>query len=117
VARGLLRDTLGGRDGRGDDALIMISELVTNAVRHSTGLLHVRITIDDQTLRVEVSDDDPTLPTAPDPDTGPDGTSGRGLRIVDYLADHRGVTPTDHGKTVWFEITLHQAGRASDAST
>jgi two-component sensor histidine kinase len=82
----------------------MISELVTNAVRHAHTLLRVVISVADQSLRVEVSDDDPTLPVAPDPQHH--ATSGRGLRIVDDLADQWGVTPGSQGKTVWFEIHL-----------
>jgi hypothetical protein len=45
-----------------------------------------------------------TLPEAPAPE--PDSTSGRGLRIVDHLADDWGITATTRGKTVWFEIRL-----------
>jgi anti-sigma regulatory factor (Ser/Thr protein kinase) len=105
AARGLLRSALDGHPATyTDDAVLMISELVTNAIRHAHTLLRILISIADQTLRVEVSDDDPTLPVAPDP--GHDATSGRGLRIVDDLADHWGVTPGAHGKTVWFEIHL-----------
>jgi hypothetical protein len=76
-------------------------------VRHARTQLHVSVSIVDQTLRVEVSDDDPTLPLAPAPEHH--ATSGRGLRIVDDLADHWGIIPYTHGKTVWFEIDLRTA--------
>jgi anti-sigma regulatory factor (Ser/Thr protein kinase) len=87
-----------------DDAVLMISELVTNAVRHARTRLQLSVSIVEQTLRVEVSDDEPTLPMAPAPEHH--ATSGRGLRIVDNLADHWGIIPSTHGKTVWFELQL-----------
>ncbi len=108
AARALLRETLAGRDGSGcDDAMIMISEVVTNAVRHTRDVLHLLIVMDGQSLRVEVTDDDPVVPAVPAVDL--DGTGGRGLYIVDKLADCWGVTPTAGGKTVWFEISLDGA--------
>lgn len=105
AARRFLRTTLDGHQAASTgDAVLMTSELVTNAVRHAHTLLRVMVSIADQTLRVEVSDDDPTLPVAPDPEHH--ATSGRGLRIVDDLADTWGITPTTDGKTVWFELHL-----------
>jgi hypothetical protein len=62
------------------------------------------VSIAGQTLRVEVSDDDPNLPVASHPQHP--ATSGRGLRIVAALADRWGVTPNPDGKTVWFELHL-----------
>jgi len=106
VARRLLRDTLHGRRSEArDDAILMISELVTNAVRHTDELLSVHIAMYGDTLRVDVTDDCPDLPFPPDPEHH--ATGGRGLRIVDDLADRWGITriPAD-GKTVWFEIRL-----------
>jgi len=105
AARRFLRTLLDGHQATAtDDAVLMISELVTNAVRHAHILLRVMVSIADQTLRVEVSDDDPTLPVAPDPQHH--ATSGRGLRIVDDLADEWGIIPNTDGKTVWFELHL-----------
>jgi anti-sigma regulatory factor (Ser/Thr protein kinase) len=105
AARGLLRSALDGHAASSaDDAVLMISELVTNAVLHARTRLHVSVSIADQTLRVEVSDDDPTLPVAPDPETH--STSGRGLLIVDNLADKWGTFTSTHGKTVWFELQI-----------
>ena len=105
AARRFLRDVLDGYQAISiDDAVLMISELVTNAVRHAQTLLRVMVSIVGQTLHVEVSDDDPTLPSASTPDHK--ATSGRGLRIVADLADRWGVIPNTDGKTVWFEIHL-----------
>jgi anti-sigma regulatory factor (Ser/Thr protein kinase) len=106
AARGFLRNVLDGQQTTSaDDAVLMISELVTNAVRHAHSRLRVMASIADQTLRVEVSDDDPTLPMVPS-DPEHHDTSGRGLLIVDGLADHWGITPNTGGKVVWFELHL-----------
>src|SRR3954451_9842753 len=106
TARRLLLAALDGReDPAVDDAVLVISELVTNAVRHTRTVLLVLVTIENHTLHVDVTDDNPTLPTPPDPEH--QATGGRGLRIVDALATRWGVTPTtEGGKTVWFEMQL-----------
>lgn len=105
AARGFLRNVLDGHQTIAtEDAVLMISELVTNAVRHAHTRLSIMVSIANQTLRVEVHDDDPTLPVASDPDQH--ATSGRGLRIIDGLADHWGITPNTGGKVVWFELRL-----------
>src|SRR4051812_49749366 len=107
TARRLLLAALDGReDPAVDDAVLMISELVTNAVRHTRTILLVLVTIEDHTLHVDVTDDNPTLPAPPNPEH--DATGGRGLRIVDALATRWGITPTKEGKTVWFEMQLGQ---------
>jgi anti-sigma regulatory factor (Ser/Thr protein kinase) len=72
TARKLLLAALDGReDPAVDDAVLMISELVTIAVRHTRTVLLVLATIEDRTLHVDVTDDNPTLPTPPDPNTNP----------------------------------------------
>jgi anti-sigma regulatory factor (Ser/Thr protein kinase) len=109
AARRFLRNLLDGHQPAStDDAILMISELVTNAVRHAHTLLRVMVSIAEQTLRVAVRDDDPTLPVAPEPEHH--ATSGRGLRIVDDLADRWGITPNTDGKTIWFELHVGHAG-------
>jgi hypothetical protein len=45
------------------------------------------------------------------------GTNGRGLRIVDALADDWGITPYGAGKTVWFEVHLEAAPSPSAERT
>jgi anti-sigma regulatory factor (Ser/Thr protein kinase) len=105
VARGLVRDAVDGQHTAAvEDAVLMVSELVSNAVRYTEAVLVVLISVDDRTLRVEVTDDNPDLPRPADPHDH--ATSGRGLHIVDVLADDWGFTPDGGGKTVWFEIHL-----------
>lgn len=89
--------------------LLVVSELVTNSVRHSqsTGI-DVRVTTEDSRIRVEVSDDGPGF----DADT-PRG-DGLGLRLVDTLSESWG-SETGHRFTVWAELsrTDHQSASPS----
>jgi len=87
-----------------DVAELMVSELVTNAVRHSRGRpLELRLVRGD-TLLCEVDDDDHDLPSLMS--AGPTDEHGRGLRVVSTLAREWGASRTKAGKTVWFELTL-----------
>jgi anti-sigma regulatory factor (Ser/Thr protein kinase) len=81
------------------DAELMVSELVTNAVVHGIGTISLRIDVDTDAVRIEVSDQG-EVALAPSPTPGAHG--GWGLRIVDELADDWGVLA---GSTkVWFRI-------------
>ncbi len=97
------------RDGasRAEVALLVLSELVTNAVLHGADPIQVLVSWDDDALLIEVSDGDPdttkVVPT--DPRAGPD-PGGRGLRIVSTLARSWGTTKRDDGKSVWAEVVL-----------
>ncbi|WP_327240162.1 SpoIIE family protein phosphatase [Streptomyces sp. NBC_01318] len=82
---------------------LIASELVTNAVRYSTGPTELRL-INDRALICEVSDNSNTAPQlrhAEDDDEG-----GRGLYLIAQLAQHWGARHTGHGKTIWTEQTL-----------
>jgi len=105
-ARAVVREQLHGWDlaQLADNAALMVSELVTNAVRHSHSR-HVALRlVRGDTLLCEVDDDDHTLPNLLS--TGPDDEFGRGLRVVSALAREWGTSRTNAGKTVWFELTL-----------
>ena len=82
-----------------EDAALMVSELVTNALLHGTGTISLRIDDEASMLRVEVSDEG-SVALAPCPTPGDHG--GWGLHIVDQLADDWGVL---QGSTkVWFRL-------------
>jgi anti-sigma regulatory factor (Ser/Thr protein kinase) len=90
-----------------EDLRLLVSELVTNAVRHA-GLesgdaitLDVRVT--DQSIHVQVSDGGTGFVPVPF-EAAPDRTSGWGLWLVDELTDRWG-TYAAQGTTVWFELT------------
>jgi anti-sigma regulatory factor (Ser/Thr protein kinase) len=82
------------------DAELVISELVTNALRHGLGDIVVRTSLaDGDLLQVAVTDSGPELPALQPVDPGRVG--GVGLRIVDRVASEWGVAPFPGGKTVW----------------
>ena len=95
------------------DIALLISELVSNSVRHGAGeddTIDVRGYASSQMVRVEVSDSgegfDP--PDPPRPHLDADEPGGWGLMLVDRLADRWGVT-RDGGTSVWFEIDRSDA--------
>jgi anti-sigma regulatory factor (Ser/Thr protein kinase) len=104
-ARRFVRDALDGvvTAGVQADVVLVASELATNAVLHAETPFEVSVVLDGH-LRVEVSDDDPTLPRPRLVTT--DDIAGRGLHIVSELARRWGATPTGTGKTVWAEFDL-----------
>ena len=90
-----------------ETALLLVSELATNAIRHGTPPVRLSLRLDRDRLRVEVTDSSPALPELGHP--GPDQISGRGLQIVQQLAAKWGATasPRRLGKTVWFDLLRH----------
>ena len=93
-------------DGRERDVRLLVSELVTNAVRHANlapgDVILLVIDLEDSVLRVEVHDPGGGfVPRAPAPD--PARPSGWGLYLVDELADRWGVD-SDEQTLVWFEV-------------
>ncbi|AVZ76747.1 hypothetical protein SLUN_35700 [Streptomyces lunaelactis] len=82
---------------------VIVSELVTNAIRYGTPPVHLRL-IKDHTLTCEVSDTSPAAPHLRHARTVDEG--GRGLFIVAQLAQHWGTRYTQHGKTIWTEQPL-----------
>jgi anti-sigma regulatory factor (Ser/Thr protein kinase) len=110
VARDLTRITLTDWDvsERGDDVLLCVSELATNALLHGVPP-HRCFRLDlallaDGVLRVEVHDSGPGEIRVPD--AAPESEHGRGLLLVAALADDWGVRERDPGKIVWCECAL-----------
>ncbi|MFE5936937.1 SpoIIE family protein phosphatase [Streptomyces sp. NPDC056470] len=89
-----------------DSAVLMVSEMVTNVLIHTDGdaLLVVEVTCTGEArrLRVEVSDGSDELPHKRHP--GEMASSGRGLLLMEMLADAWGVDPRGEGKSIWFEL-------------
>ena len=102
-ARHFVRDALGPADQQlVQSTELLVSELVTNAVVHASSAPRVDVRLFRDTIRVEVYDDDPTMPQPRSP--LPDVPGGRGLLIVAQLARRWGAEPCDQGKVVWFEL-------------
>ncbi len=99
-----------------DSVLMVVSELVTNAVRHGRPPVWLELRRSPAALRVSVHDDDPTDPGTPSP-SGEDDESGRGLAIVRALAVEVGVeqVPGD-GKVMFASFGLAGDGTAPCAS-
>lgn len=108
-ARAAVRDQLRGwdLDCLADLAALLVSELVTNSLRHATGPIGVRLVRPDAvggTLRVEVSD---PLPDPPRERVArPEDEGGRGLQLLAGSARRWGTRPGARGKTVWFELVV-----------
>lgn len=89
-----------------DDALMAVSELVTNAVRYGEGDLEVRVRRASGVLRIEVFDAGQCLPQPSE--VTEESLGGRGLHVVGELATRWGTTldGTGPGKVVWCEFHL-----------
>lgn len=93
-----------------DAALVVLSELLTNAVRHADvppdHLIETRYRRTGHGVHIEVHDASETWPTQRTP--AADDDDGRGLLLVDTLADRWGVSERKGiGKRVWAEVTVH----------
>ncbi|WP_131770461.1 SpoIIE family protein phosphatase [Candidatus Protofrankia californiensis] len=82
---------------------LILSELMTNAIRHASGPIEVRL-LRDRTLISEVSDASSTSPHLRRASATDEG--GRGLFLVAQLARRWGTRYTDQGKTIWVEQEL-----------
>lgn len=94
-----------------DDVLVMVSEIASNAVRHTAsgdnGWFDVTVSVTGFTARVAVADrGSSSEPRIPNGGGELDAlTGGRGLRIVDALAGRWGHGGDELGRVVWFEVT------------
>jgi anti-sigma regulatory factor (Ser/Thr protein kinase) len=95
-----------------DDALLLTSELVTNAVRHAGHAIEdpieVEVSVDDEALRVTVRDKGPGFDPARPREQGEEG--GLGYHLVKAISSRWGVERTAVGTHVWFEIGERTAG-------
>ena len=92
------------------DLRLLVSELIANSVEHSGArrdqLIGLEVHVTDERLRVEVSDPGPGFPLPRQPSRQPwEAEYGRGLLIVDSLAQSWGVSHGDRS-TVWFELAV-----------
>lgn len=104
-ARNLTMDQLAewGLDEMAFTTELVVSELVTNAIRHASGPVYLRL-IRDRSLHCEVSDMGHTSPNLRHSATDDEG--GRGLFIVAQMVQRWGTRYTASGKTIWTEQAL-----------
>lgn len=90
-----------------DDVDLVVTELISNAVRHGGGLREARLSCTGQHLRVAAADDDPRAPTVR-PRRAADQENGRGIHLIEAVADRWGVHRhhTMIGKYVWADVKL-----------
>ncbi|MFE8974540.1 SpoIIE family protein phosphatase [Streptomyces cyaneofuscatus] len=96
-----------GAKERADEIELAADELTTNALMHTDGGAVVTIRVmagSERRLRVDVEDRSSALPRRRD--AGAEGVSGRGLMLVDRLADVWGVESRGSGKCVWCEFLI-----------
>ncbi len=94
-------------EGLLDDVELMTAEAVANAVLHGSGLVTVTVATDGRTLLVEVADDGPARPgpAAADPHVRRRLDHGRGLTVIDALADEWGLDQTPDRTRLWFTLS------------
>ncbi len=85
-----------------DTAELLTSELATNAVVHGHTSFDVSVSHSEGLLRIAVSDGNDHHPAVRTPDYS--DLHGRGMQLVEHLADSWGSTGHYPGKTVWFDI-------------
>jgi serine/threonine-protein kinase RsbW len=112
VARQLVRSLIGERYPDADALVLCVSELVTNAVTHSLsaapgGTLTLYMNIGQAGVLVQIRDGGG--PTAPQVmgDVGPDSERGRGLQLVEALADSWGSRVSPDGRVTWCRFSVH----------
>lgn len=116
-ARRLVREALehAGATHLEDRALLVVSELVTNAVAHAGSAVRLAVRAGTTGVRLEVGDDSDHLPRVRSWSTT--AATGRGLRLVEHSVDRWAAERTAAGKTVWCEIgtpPTREAGPATD---
>ncbi|MGW2719290.1 SpoIIE family protein phosphatase [Streptomyces sp. NPDC001492] len=88
-----------------DAVLLVVSELVTNALVHTDGQVRLDLTLLDNRLRVSVADASPRTPVKPT-SIGWEATGGRGILLVEAMSEAWGTVPASGGKQVWAELVL-----------
>jgi anti-sigma regulatory factor (Ser/Thr protein kinase) len=93
-----------------DDAALLVSELMSNVVRHGGATAVLTVGLGEGYLTVELHDDGAGRPAMPSGPLDPSVASGRGLRILDRIAAEWGVEDDQDGtgKTVWFRLATDE---------
>ena len=99
--RAFLEDT--GRTDLLEPALLLVSEIVTNALLHAGTEVDLAGHIEGDSVRLEVGDGSTHLPSRRR--YAPTSGTGRGLLMLESMVDDWGVTRREHGKVVWFRLS------------
>jgi anti-sigma regulatory factor (Ser/Thr protein kinase) len=99
---------LAGQSGeRGDQTVLLTSELVTNAILYGRSNVRLAVSWSPTWMRVEVGDDNTRPPIMRT--TDPSAIDGRGITLVNELADDWGVQSDADGKHVWFTMSTQHS--------
>lgn len=93
----------GGLEIHTDVAVLLVGELVTNAVLHARSEVVVAVSVSRQAVRIEVWDTSRVIPVSRH--YSAEASTGRGLLLVEELSDAWGTDVGPQGKTVWFELS------------
>ncbi|MEY9848292.1 anti-sigma regulatory factor (Ser/Thr protein kinase) [Streptacidiphilus sp. BW17] len=123
AARQRVRDLLASwgydasRQGAGGDFELLVSETVTNAIRHggSDGDLQAVLSAGGDAVTFAVMDGNSRGPARPVETTGSLSLGGRGMFLIETLADASGWYPIPGGKIVWFQLTLGRRAHPAPA--
>lgn len=92
-----------------DEAVLLVSELATNAVEHTAtadeGSFHVTVCQCDSSLLIAVTDGGSDSVPTPGHQADNLAETGRGLELVELIADRWDYRDDGHGRTVWFELS------------
>lgn len=105
AARDFVQELLSRTDHDDEDALLVISELATNVVRHARTEYTVSIQEEGDGVELSVSDGSSILPAVKDLS---ERNKGYGLIVVDRISEEWGVEPTAKGKRVWARLNTSQ---------
>ncbi|HET7387509.1 MAG TPA: PAS domain S-box protein [Nocardioidaceae bacterium] len=108
-ARRLVHDLLvdGGRGDLAETAVLLVSEVVTNALLHAGTPIDVFASLDGSGLRVEIGDGSAHLPTRRSYGTA--AGTGRGMQMLEHLVDDWGISRSRDGKSIWFRLSRAEA--------
>ncbi len=98
-----------------DEAVLLTDELVSNAVAHGGGTFSLWCELAEGYLRVAVADERRSIPAVLR--SGTDEEHGRGMSIVDSVADSWGVAVQATGKVVWFELAVTETPGPAERDT
>ena len=96
-----------------DTLLLLTAEVVTNAVVYGRSDVVLSLAASPRRVRVSVGDENARLPQRREPD--PDALDGRGLVLVEALAERHGIDVSPDGKTVWFDVETDDLTAAAPA--
>jgi anti-sigma regulatory factor (Ser/Thr protein kinase) len=106
-----------GLSAQADVLVLVVSELMTNAVLYGSGEIEVRMSLDGPDLLLEVSDRATGSGLVRSSAAASDGAEGWRLRIVEMLVDRWGASRGPQGTTVWVRRAVGRRGGLDDVGT